>query len=440
MYVCSFVSSLPRGTRVLDRPTGAHLAFPRAKLVAAGAAPIALGPQAITIGSDDHCTVVLADAAVSKLHCELCPTPVGLLLRDLDSTNGTIVDGRRIREVYLDRDTKFRVGETTLELTVEDGEESVEISRATSFGGLVGHSPVMQVVFGLLERAAKSEATVLITGESGTGKELAARALHDKSPRRDGAFVVFDCGAASPTLLEAQLFGHAKGAFTGAGDAREGVFEAADGGTLVLDELGELPLELQPKLLRALESRTVCRLGETKPRAIDVRFVASTHRNLEHEAKAGRFREDLYYRVGVLTIRMQSLRERREEVPRLFRHFLAKVAGDDPPSIPNQMLEVLKGHSWPGNVRELRNFAERFFVLRDLVPVPTDDGARAAPQAQTVDEFHEAKRQHLESFERGYFEELFRRFGSNVSEAARVAGLSRQTCYRMMHKHGLKVD
>jgi len=429
-----------RGTRILERPSGALWVVPRARLVVGDQAPLAVGAFAITIGTDEACTIQLQDATVSRIHCELVATEQGLLLRDLGSTNGTFVDARRIREVYLAQDTKFRVGETTVELTLGEGEESVELSRATSFGGLIGHSPAMQAVFALLERAAKSEATVLLTGESGTGKELAARALHDKSKRKGGPFVVLDCGAASPSLLEAQLFGHAKGAFTGAVEAREGVFEAADGGTLVLDELGELPLELQPKLLRALESRTVCRLGEPKPRTIDVRFVASTHRNLQHEVKAGRFREDLFYRVSVLSVRMPSLRERRDEVPRLFRHFLSKIADDDPPEVKNEVLDVLKGYDWPGNVRELRNFAERFFVLRDLGPISPGDSAVTVSSSGKPCEFHEAKKEQLESFERSYFEDLFRRFGSNVSEAARVAGLSRQTCYRMMHKHGLKVD
>jgi DNA-binding NtrC family response regulator len=214
----------------------------------------------------------------------------------------------------------------------------------------------------------------------------------------------------------------------------------------VLDEIGELPLELQPKLLRALESRTITRLGETKSRSVDVRFVASTHRNLEEEVAAGRFREDLYFRLSVITVRMPPLRERKEEIPRLVRHFLTAMAGDRAPEVPAQTMELLLAHDWPGNCRELRNFVERFLALPELPPdalLGRAPGSMAPPGAPDVDAslpFHEAKERFTDRFERAYFERLLGAHGKNLSEAARVAGLSRQTCYRLIRKHGLKSD
>ncbi len=439
------------GTRVLSSGGAAKLCLPKATVVVKSGdregLTRAIGAAGIVIGSGDEADLRIEDTAVSSRHCQVSATPRGIELIDLASTNGTFVDDRRILGVILDRTTTVRAGESVFDVVLEEGESEVEISRAQSFGGLLGHAPCTRAALLLLERAAKSDATVLITGESGTGKELAARALHDRSARAGGPFVVLDCGAASASLLEAQLFGHAKGAFTGANEAREGVFEAADGGTLVLDELGELPLDLQPKLLRALESRTVVRLGETRSRKVDVRFVASTHRDLEHEVTKGRFRQDLYYRVGVVTVRMPALRERREEIPRLFRHFLTKIAGDAAPEVPESLLAVLAAHDWPGNVRELRNFAERFLVLRELAAnelrarQQTTSPRPGAPGPEgPILPFHDAKRDHLEEFERAYFEALLAKHADNLSEAARVAGLSRQTCYRMIQKHGLGGD
>jgi DNA-binding NtrC family response regulator len=303
----------------------------------------------------------------------------------------------------------------------------------------------------VLEGAAKTDATLLITGESGTGKELAAQAVHERSNRRDGPFVVLDCGAASASLIESQLFGHARGAFTGALEARAGVFEAADTGTLVLDEIGELPLDLQPKLLRAVETKVVQRLGETKPRSVDVRFVACTNRNLEEEVRSGRFRQDLLYRLSVITVRLPALRERKEELPRLVRHFLSTMTSvaNTTPELSPQVMQLLLSHDWPGNVRELRNFAERFLAL------PGADPAMLLPRAESDEAtdpdrpflasvtklpFHEAKRRWTDHFEKAYLMELFELEKGNVSAVARAAGLSRQSCYRLMLKHGIRVE
>lgn len=397
--------------------------------------------ETITVGTGDANHLVLSDPAVSSRHFEIGVTDSGHLLRDLGSTNGTMVDGYRVGAVYLPDDAEVVVGRTRLRYRVLERELEIALTARTNFGQLLGHSVAMRAAFAVLERAARSDATVLILGESGTGKELAARGVHESSPRKDGPFVVFDCGAAAPTLVESQLFGHARGAFTGAHEARAGVFEEANGGTLVLDELGELPLELQPKLLRVLESRTLQRVGEAKPRSVDVRFVACTNRNLEEEVRAGRFRQDLFYRLSVISVRLPPLRERKEEIPRLIRHFASKLRIDDPPDIPPSLAAMLRNHDWPGNVRELRNFVERWVVLGDVDPTALSlpQGTPTPSEELPIDlPFHEAKQRWTEQLERAYLTRLLAAHGDNISEAARAAGLSRQSCYRLMEKHGLR--
>ncbi len=439
------------GTRLLERgDAGPALVIRQAELaIAAGGdagRKLAIDRTTVRVGNDPACDLVLADDTVSAFHFELATSEQGCLLRDLGSTNGVFVAGHRVREVFLRDGDEIVAGCSTLRYTLAPGETEIPISRATNFGELLGHSGPMRAAFAVLERAAKTDVTVLVMGESGTGKELAARALHDRSPRQHGAYVVFDCGAAAPTLVESLLFGHVRGAFTGATDPRAGVFEEADGGTLVLDELGELPLELQPKLLRALESKSITRLGDNKPRPFDVRFVACTNRNLDEEVRAGRFRQDLFFRVSVISVRLPPLRERREEVPRLVRHFLAKLGRPDAPVAP-EVMDVLLSHPWPGNVRELRNFVERLVVLHDLDPevqlalapsahAPAEGGSTAAPPIDKP--FHEAKREWTEQLEKVYLARLLDRHAGNITEVAYAAGLSRMTCYRLIQKHGLR--
>lgn len=436
------------GTRIIETEAGPELAFRD------GCLCVVAGPDdgrqsrfagtALRVGTDADNDLVLSDETVSARHFEIVVTEDGFLLRDVGSTNGTTVGGFRAREVYLTDGATIVAGTTRLELRLADREVRVPLSRRTNFGQLLGHGAAMRAAFAVLERAAKTDATVLLLGESGTGKELAARALHDASTRRDGPYVVLDCGATTPSLIAAQLFGHARGAFTGAIEARAGVFEDADGGTLVLDEIGELPLEMQPKLLRAVETRTVQRLGETEPRAFDVRFVACTNRNLEEEVRAGRFRQDLFFRLSVITVRLPPLRERREEIGRLVHHFLS-ARGVDPPPDLDRTLRVLASHEWPGNVRELRNFAERLAALPDLgiehwLPRSEASTAPAVPSMSIDVGFHEAKARFTDELERRYLEALLEAHGDNLSEAARVAGLSRQSCYRLLRKHGLRTD
>lgn len=441
------------GTRVLDRPgVGPVVAIRTAEaswLVGEEkrrTSPVGL--VSILVGSSEEAHLRVEDETVSSRHLELRMVEDGCLVRDLGSRNGTFVDALRVHEIVVTRSCRLRIGGATLALSLADSESDLPLSRATNFGGLLGHGPAMRSIFAVLDKAARTDTTILLLGESGTGKELAARAIHDRSKRSEGPYVVFDCAAVSPTLVESQLFGHARGSFTGATESRAGLFELAHGGTLVLDEIGELPLELQPKLLRALESRTIQRIGEAKPREVDVRFVACTHRNLAEEVRTGRFREDLFFRLSVVTVRMPPLRERTEELPRLVAHFRRRIGGEDAPELPPELTSLLERHTWPGNVRELRNVVERFLALPGIDPSTLLDLAprhEGAPSSSRVEgewdlPFHDAKGQLLDRFERAYFERLLEAHGGNISEAARVAGLSRQSCYRLMHKHGLRVD
>ena len=440
------------GTRIIDRAGDLPaIVVHRARLsVSEGkdaGQEVLLSRTTTRVGTDEACELTLTDEAVSRVHFELRATSEGVLLRDHGSTNGTFVDGYRVREIFLNRNADIRVGNSRLQFALLQEQVEIPLSNKTNFGDLLGHSAPMKAAFAVLERSARTDVTVLIQGESGTGKELAARALHSYSSRKQGPYVVVDCGAMANNLVESHLFGHAKGSFTGAVDAKVGSFEEADKGTLVLDEIGELPLDLQPKLLRAIETREVQRVGEAKPRSIDIRLVASTNRNLEAEVRAGRFREDLFFRLSVITVWMPPLRERKEEIPRLIRHAIQKLGGDPSRDLPKSLMDVVMSHDWPGNVRELRNFVERFMTLSDhdpagLLGVPArKPGASSANVAMETDlPFHEARRMWTERFEREYLAKLLATHGDNISEVARIAGISRQSCYRLMEKHGLRTE
>jgi len=297
----------------------------------------------------------------------------------------------------------------------------------------------MRAAFALLERAAASDATVLIEGETGTGKEGAARGLHDGSTRRSGPFVVVDCGAIPAELLESELFGHERGAFTGASAARAGAFEEADGGTIFLDEIGELPLDLQPKLLRAIEHRQIRRVGSNLHKTVDVRLVAATHRDLRADVNDGRFRPDLYFRLAVVRINLPPLRERPEDIPLLVERIVDGLV-DDPaaraPLLDGALVTALQRGAWAGNVRELRNHLERCLVLGGPVPL-----AAPGPVVGAVDgriPYAEARQRALDEFERRYLEDLLRRHDGKVASAARAAGVNRAYLYRLLQRHGLR--
>src|SRR3984957_5799248 len=321
-----------------------------------------------SIGTHSSNDVVLFDPSVSRFHCKLTCDGAGWRVQDSGSLNGTKVNGVRVRDADLTSEGTLALGdclltarglEPAIEEDVPDGDAS------SSFGALAGTSVAMRKLFAYLEKVAASDINVLIEGESGTGKEVVASEIFQRGPRADSAFVIVDCGAISPNLVESELFGHVRGAFTGADRDRGGAFAAADGGTVFLDEVGELPLELQPKLLRALEAREIRRVGETRSRKVSVRVISATNRDLEREVNRGRFREDLYFRLAVLNVRVPPLRERIEDLLVLIRVFLAALSVPEQERLfSKEVLEELAHHDWPGNVRELRNYVERTVVLQ----------------------------------------------------------------------------
>jgi DNA-binding NtrC family response regulator len=396
------------------------------------------------VGKSRTCTLCLGDGAVSAQHLELEVGPGGVVVTDLDSTNGSWFAGARFTTLEVEGAATLTIGKSELRIEPVDAHAELEPSPAERFGGLLGRATIMRRLFTLLGRAGAADVSVLIEGETGTGKELAARALHEASPRRGGPFVVCDLATLSASLCESELFGHVRGAFTGAERDRIGAFEAAHGGTIFLDEVGELPLELQPRLLRALESREIRRLGETSYRPVDARVVAATHRDLRSDARQGSFREDLYHRLSVVTARLPSLRERAEDIPLLVERFVTGLGGDAAAIAPATM-SALAAYDWPGNVRELRNVIERAVALglelsSALFGVTgAVTGDRVAPVALAIDPsipFHDAKSALVEAWERDYVTALLASSDGNVSLAARRAGMDRAYLHRLLKKHG----
>lgn len=323
----------------------------------------------VRIGKDPNNDFQLRDSSCSRFHALLQQTPSGFLVRDLDSTNGVTVAGVRVREAWLEPGVTLRFGDETVVFQAGNQEHHLVPSTRQQLGDMVGQSEAMRRVFDLVERVAPTGATVLILGETGTGKEVLAHTLHAMSRRARGRFAVVDCSTIPEALIESELFGHEKGAFTGALAVRRGLFEEADGGTLFLDEIGELPLSVQPKLLRVLETGEFRRVGGTRPQHTDVRIVAATNRNLFAEADAGRFRKDLLYRLHVVTVRLPSLRQRMDDLPLLAHTLLARIRqkswGAGVTTLAPSFLQQLRSWSFPGNVRELANILEREVALAD---------------------------------------------------------------------------
>ncbi|MFH2006120.1 MAG: sigma 54-interacting transcriptional regulator [bacterium] len=409
-------------------------------------AEVTIPPVGVVVGADGSADLVLTDDAVSGRHCAVVPAERGFDVSDLGSRNGTYLDGVVLTRALVPVGAVLRLGTSLLQLM--PAEEVVEIppSAQGRFGDLVGGSVAMRQVFALLERASQSDASILFIGESGTGKELAARAVHDTSPRSAGPFVVFDCGAASDTLIASDLFGHARGAFTGADRDRKGAFASAHQGTLFLDEIGDLPLELQPKLLRLLEAGEVTPLGTTKQERYDVRVVAATHRDVWKEVGLGAFRGDLYYRLAVVEVHLPPLRQRKDDIPELAKLFLER-AGAGALDVAGPNLNRLLDYHWPGNVRELRNVMTRAVALRQpeadfsQMPVllrPTAAGDDEAMRFRADRPFHDAKAELIAKFEKAYLTDLLTRAGGNLSEAARQAGVERKYLYKLLDKAGLR--
>jgi DNA-binding NtrC family response regulator len=359
---------------------------------------------------------------------------------DLNSTNGTWLGPVRVYDVEVPLPATLRVGET--ELVLETSAPAKK--EAAAFHGIIGNDAGVRQLAELIERVAPSSAAVAIFGESGTGKELVARALHACSARADRPLIPVNCAAISKELIESELFGHEKGSFTGAMNARKGAFEEADGGTLFLDEIGELPLDLQAKLLRALESGEIKRVGASRPMTVDVRVVAATNRDLLAASREGKFREDLYYRLCVIPLHLPPLRSRRGDVVALAEHFVRLYAPrGQTVRFSQAALERLQGHAWPGNIRELRNVVHRALLLRKGPHIDAGDisfdqevnretgiSVPELPPGMTLE-------QMLEKLERQIVEAALRRFNNNRERVARELGVARSTLFKRLKDWGL---
>ncbi len=428
-------------TRVLDQ--GSRQGYPSYELTVLGGPDNGLRQlidlQGLTVGTGSICQIQLSDPTVSRMHCEVRIVEGTVRVVDLGSTNGVIVNGVRVKEAEVAPNSTIQLGETTLRVDTGDQLIFMDLSRRSRFGNVLGASKEMRRLFTILEKASPSEATVLIQGETGVGKELVARAIHDNSERAEGPFVVVDCGAIAENLIESELFGHTRGAFSGAVSDRQGLFEEAQGGTLFLDEIGELPAALQPRLLRVLESREVRRIDSNQIRKIDVRIVAATNRPLAESINNGSFREDLYYRIAVVELLLPPLRQRRDDIVLLAEHFYRRYAGEEQ-SLPEGFAETLKARAWPGNVRELRNFIERSVSLGWTEPAIT--GAGKSVQEMPPDVLAHIVPTHLplkdaraawtEQFELLYVKAILAKTDGNVTRAAELAGVNRRSLQRLM--------
>jgi transcriptional regulator with PAS, ATPase and Fis domain len=403
-------------------------------------ATLEVAGRSVNVGTADDNQLVLTDDSVSRAHCELEPVPGGMRVRDKGSTNGVFVGGVRVYDAVLPLDVHVRLGDTELALTALG--EMVEREQTTRdrFGDVLGAAPCMRELFADLERIAAADVTLLVEGETGTGKDLVAESVHRASARAAGPFVVLDCGAVSPTLVESELFGHERGAFTGATSAHAGVFEQADGGTLFLDEIGELPRELQPKLLRALEKRQIRRVGGTSVVSFDVRVIAATNRQLHAEVARGQFRQDLYFRLAAAHVSVPPLRDRLEDLPQLVERFLSL---ERPPrsarDLSHEVWDLLKAYRWPGNVRELRNAVQRLLVTPDRVVrdlAQAGAGPSSSANAAPLLPLRIARQEASDAFEREYLAAALAASGGNVTRAAALAEVSRQNLQKLLKKHG----
>jgi DNA-binding NtrC family response regulator len=397
---------------------------------------LALPTDSMLIGSSSSCDLVLHDTTVSSRHAEISVTREGYVARDLKSTNGLMLGPTRIFSAPLSDGMRLSLGQSVIQVRALGKRHSLPLAAAGDFHGLVVKSLKMRALVGAIESLAKSDVSVLIEGETGAGKEMVAAAVHAASPRAGGPFVVFDCGAVVPELIAAELFGHEAGAFTGAGRARAGLLEEADGGTLFLDEIAELPLTLQPMLLRVLEHKRSRKVGGTKEVAHDLRIVAATHRNLAEAVRAGEFREDLYYRLSVSHVRVPPLRERREDLPTLIDQFAREFGA----VIPPETRVPLAAYDWPGNVRELKNSIAQMAAhpeggftppaSAEAFPFVKGGGLRALPEARQL---------VTEDFERRYLEKALALSGGNLTRAAELAQVSLRFLQRLAAKYGIRI-
>jgi transcriptional regulator with GAF, ATPase, and Fis domain len=468
----------PAVTTVFDggRATYRHLRKSRLVVLSGsdGAQEYELTKPRVSGGRSIINDIPINDKAVSGTHFEIIGGDDGYKLVDLGSTNGTFVGDLRIKEVFLRPGTKFRVGHTELQFQPLNDMVEIELSAEDRFGYVLGSSITMREIFATLEKVTASDLTVMITGETGTGKELVARSIHELSPRRNKPFVVLDCGAIPKDLIESTLFGHEKGAFTGAVGQHKGCFEQANGGTIFLDEVGELDIALQPKLLRVLENRELKRVGGDRTIRVDVRVLAATNRELRGMVNKGTFREDLYFRLSVITVENPPLRKRREDIPQLVHHFLNEVSQRRgvQMTIAVDAMNAMINQEWPGNVRELRNVVERAASLCDGTQItrpdltlgrgssigigsplmPSKGSSPSSPASAAGGQqgggfspelflpgvaFKDAKQQIVDEFERQYLKSLLARNKGNITRSAHEAGLTRYHLRELLKRHNL---
>jgi transcriptional regulator with GAF, ATPase, and Fis domain len=416
-------------------------------------------PHAV-VGTSSVCDIIIRDPEVSRRHCVIEVQQGAYQIRDLGSTNGTFLEDVRVADAEIPAGGRVRIGSTQLLFKPKKKWLRLEPSDATEFGGLVGTSEAMRSLFGLLARVAPTGLFCVLHGETGTGKELTARALHQHSPRASAPFVVVDCAAISENLAESELLGHERGAFTGADRARPSPFELADGGTVFLDEVGDLPLSIQPKLLRVLERREIKRLGASQFVDVDVRVIAATHRDLEAMVTKGTFREDLYYRLAEVVVDLPPLRERPEDIEPLAEHLLKDEVrhGSAGRRLSREAVNVLRRHAWPGNIRELRNVIRRAAALAQseailvgdlrVGPVPQADvrapgGVPSAPtlglpRELSVLPLREARERWNRELERAYVDQLLDRCGGNFERAAAEAGVHLKSLQRLTRQLGMR--
>ncbi len=434
--------------RIAGRPVGLRVKRVHFRVVEGpgAGAEATLDRDALSVGSHASNDLVIADSMVSRFHFRVTTGESGYRIVDTNSANGVRVNGVPIRDALLLHGARVEVGTSAIDVSLQDDEVDVELAPGQSFGDALGRSIPIRRVFAIARRAAAAPTNVLLLGETGTGKDVLARAIHDHSPRARGPFVVLDCSAVSPQLVESELFGHVRGSFTGAHADHPGVFERASGGTLLLDEVGELPPGLQPKLLRALESRSVRPVGGTKERPIDVRLIAATNQDLRGLVSHDRFRSDLYYRLAVLPIELPPLRERTEDIPLLAGHFLRRLVaqhGTDPVWVEQHIDDLFGGlvhYRWPGNIRELRNVVERAVTLldpRDLDAVSLSklvDLRSSIPQSMGSVLGLKAAR---EQFDREYLRDVLAKAHGDTARAADVADVHKKSFERLLRRYSI---
>lgn len=428
-------------TWTITIPRADSIELPALSVVVVGTTPersAPLGLDTVVVGSGEDNPLVIDDRSVSRRHCSITLSEHGIVLRDLGSKNGTFVGKLAVREAVLVPDVVVTLGSTSIVVRVVGKSSVAALSKLPQFGQALGASVVMRALFAQLIQASVTDEAVLLLGESGTGKEVLAKAVHERSPRRSGPFVVMDCSAVAPQLFESELFGHVRGAFTGADTARVGALAHAEGGTLFLDEIGEVPLDVQPKLLRALETKQFRPLGSNDWRTSNFRLVAATHRDLLHATRSGTFRSDLYYRLAVITARIPPLRERGDDLELLTEHILA---AQTPPrslhDLPPNTLALLRSYDFPGNVRELRNVLGRLVLFPNLGPEVFDKASDGGMQRLFELPLREAREQVVEHFETSYLTANMRSYAGNVTRLAAAAGVSRTMIYRLLERHSI---